>query len=358
MGQFINHAVNLGHQIWSWSSNQHPAVHQLPASTWRRILTLRKMDAICVRIENCLPILGYSRWSLAPYKQLIGSPVIVWEFNTAPEYGLVIGKSQAEVQEEIAKLRHYGRGCDLAVCVSEALADYVKTNLGIERVLTVPNGSDPQIFNPNVTPIARIPANPNQLNVVWIGSADLSWHNFDLLRDTARILWEQNNDDSITFHIIGRGHSLMKDMPLNVHYYGSEHYRLLPQWLAAMDVGLCLYRPGPADYNSPLKVFDYMASELAVVGTKHPQLGTIFKQLDCADLLVNHNDPQKLANTLTHLAQNRDRVSQLGKLSRQLIMNHYNWSRAVKDTVKGIESISNNKKRSQFLIFRPITKLS
>ena len=42
----------------------------------------------------------------------------------------------------------------------------------------------------------------------------------------------------------------MRDMPANVHYYGVEDYERLPQWMSAMDVGLCLYRPGPADYSS------------------------------------------------------------------------------------------------------------
>ena len=346
VGQFVTNAVALGHEIWSWSSNQHPEVHQLPGKTGQRLMTLKTMDAICIRINDRLPSYGYSRWSIAPYKQLIGSPIIVWEFNTVPEFGLLRGRSEAEVKKEIQKLKKYGKGCDLAICVSQALANYVQTNLEIKQVLTVPNGSDPKLFHPDVTPVTRVEHHPDRLNVVWIGSANLSWHNFDLLRETAQILWDRNRDYRITFHLIGNGHSLMKDMPCNVNYYGSESYQLMPQWLSGMDVGLCIYRPGAADYSSPLKVFDYMSSGLAVVGTEHPQLCEIFSKLNCSDLLVSHNDPQALADILTKLAMNRDRVLRHGKLGRQLVIDYYNWSRAVKDTLNEIELISKNNKQS------------
>lgn len=339
VGQFVSNAVALGHEIWSWSGNQHSEVRQLPNTIGQKLLALRDMDAIYIRIEDRLPIPGYSRWSICPYKQLIGSPTIIWEFNTVPEFGLLTGKTEFEVQKEIQKFIQYGKGCDLAICVSQALANYVRDNLGIKRVLTVPNGSDPKLFHPDVTSVTRVQSNSDRLNVVWIGSANLSWHNFDLLRDTAKILWDRDQDFRIAFHIIGNGHSLMKDMPLNVNYYGSENYQLLPQWLSAMDVGLCLYRPGAADYSSPLKVFDYMSTGLAVVGTEQPQLSKILSQLNCSDLLIPHNKPQLLADILSQLANNRDRVLHLGKLCRQLVIDHYNWARAVRDTINQIELI-------------------
>ena len=119
---------------------------------------------------------------LLPYRQLIGSPLIVWEFNTVPEYGALIGRTEREIQSAIQALRRYGRGCDLAICVSSELAAYVKEKLGIRRVLVVPNGSDPDLFRPDVEPVSRVQRNDRQLNVVWIGSAYLSWHNFDLSR--------------------------------------------------------------------------------------------------------------------------------------------------------------------------------
>ncbi len=84
---------------------------------------------------------------------MCGSPIVVWEFNVSPEYGAVIGRSRQEIDNTIREFRSYGKGCDLAICVSDALADYVRKHLGIKRVITVPNGSDPQLFRPGVSPV-------------------------------------------------------------------------------------------------------------------------------------------------------------------------------------------------------------
>jgi glycosyltransferase involved in cell wall biosynthesis len=343
--QFVDNLVKLGHEVWTWPTNQHPQTQQIPSERFQRWTTLRKMDAVCTRIEDKLPAPGYIRWSSQPYKRLIGSPVTVWEFNTVPEFGLVKGRSEVQVQQEIDKLRQYGQHCDVAVCVSNALADYVKTHLNIQNVLNVPNGSDPDLFHPDVTPVQRVSRQSGCLNVVWIGSADLAWHNFDLLRDTAQILFQSQDEGAqqINFHIIGNAHALMREMPSNVQYHGSENYQYLPHWLAAMDVGLCLYRPGSADYSSPLKVFDYMASGLTVVGVSHPQLKEIFQQLDQSDLMIPSADPKALAQTLLSLVREPDRVKYQGKKSRQLVIDFYNWSRAVKDTLKAIEAIQKTK---------------
>jgi glycosyltransferase involved in cell wall biosynthesis len=340
--QFIDSAIGFGHEIWTWSNNQHPHAHQIPQPRFERWLTLSQMNAICTRIEDRLPAPGYLRWSTQPYKRLLGSPVTVWEFNTVPEFGLIRGRSQGQVQQEIDQLRQYGRACDIAVCVSNALSDYVKTHLQIRRVLTIPNGSDPALFHPQVPPVDRVQRGSDRLNVVWIGSADLSWHNFDLLKATARLMHHAQTETSqkITFHIIGHAHALMREMPPNVTYHGSENYEYLPHWLSAMDVGLCLYHAGPADYSSPLKVFDYMASGLTVVGTQQPQLQEIFHQINQPDLLVPSADPQALADILISLADHPDRVKQQGQRGRQLVIDFYNWSRAAKDTIQAIEAIS------------------
>ncbi|MEQ9620632.1 glycosyltransferase [Coleofasciculus chthonoplastes] len=337
--QFITNAVALGHEVWGWRGNQHPAVQCLPETKIGRLITLRTMDAIYVRIEDKVPISGFSRWAVTPYKELIGSPIIVWEFNTVPDFGLVLGRRQADIQQAIQDFQSYSQGCDLAICVSQSLVDYVRDDLGFKRVLVVPNGSDPELFHPDTPPVKRVQRNPNQLNVVWIGSANLAWHNFDLLREAAQLLWQRDKSDMISFHILGSAHSLMHDMPPNVNYYGSEDYNRLPSWLSAMDVGLCLYHPGAADYSSPLKVFDYMASGLTVVGTSQPQLCEIFDKLGQSDLLVPANDAVALADVLSKLAWNRERVRYQGEVSRKLVIKFYNWRRAVQDTFDEIESL-------------------
>lgn len=332
--QFIDRAIDLGHELYTWPGNEHPRTQKIAGNRLKKLMLLRQLDVLYYRVGWRLPSLNYLM--RPPFRWLLNTPVSVWEFNSVPEFGRVAGYSEADVRRAIEQLRDCGRFCDLAICVSAAIANYVQDNLGLTNVHVVPNGSDPDLFRPDVEPVPRIQSGPDVLNVVWIGSARLPWHDFDLLKRTATLLYERSRC-RITFHIIGQGLRSTADMPNNVHYQGAETYDKLPHWLAAMDVGLCLYKPGPADYGSPLKAFDYMAGGLTVVGTHQPQLRELFEELRQLDLLVSPDAPSALADTLIGLANNRERVRQQGRAGRQLVVDKYNWRRAVRDTLYEME---------------------
>src|SRR5205807_5741214 len=137
-------------------------------------------------------------------------------------------------QEYVEGMRRLGPGVDLAVCVSNKISEYVREKLGFRRAITVPNGTDPAVFRPDAPPVRHFRRNPDQLGVVWIGSANLSWHNFDLLRDAAWSIWDRGEGQQIAFHLIGQGMRGMRDTPPNVYYYGPEEYAHLPGWLSQM----------------------------------------------------------------------------------------------------------------------------
>jgi glycosyltransferase involved in cell wall biosynthesis len=106
-----------------------------------------------------------------------------------------------------------------------------------------------------------------------------------------------------------------------------------------MDVGLCLYHPGPSGFGSPLKLFDYMSSGLAVVSNHQQQVSQIFEQLGQRDLLFDFGDSAALASILVRLASDRQRVRSLGRAARQLVIDRYNWRRAVDETFAAITEL-------------------
>jgi glycosyltransferase involved in cell wall biosynthesis len=336
--QFVQNAVALGHEVFMRRGGCHPLASTLPARLWPRALQLRRMDLVYVRVEHA--VVPPCTWSMGPIRKLLGDPAMVWEFNTVPEFGAYCGLSDRQVRDNIEGFRHFGGGCDLAVCVSEQLADYVENNLGINRTLVVPNGSDADLYSPTAPIVDRLaPRDPAVFNVLWIGSASIGWHNLDLLGNAAAIIWRRGNPRNIAFHLIGGGMARMRDMSPNVNYHGAEDYELLPRWMAAMDVGLCLYRAGPADYSSPLKVFDYMSSGLAVVATVQPQTRLLLEEIGTPELLISPDDPAALAELLEELAGDRDRVERIGRAARDLAVRKYTWRRAVADTFAEIERV-------------------
>lgn len=344
MGQFVANATALGHEIWAYPGTEYPNAHTIPITRLKHIKTMRQMDVLYVRVEGKFPEI--CTWSLPTRRLLYGFPVVVWEFNTVPESELLRGRSEKDVRQTVHSFQHYGRGCDLAICMTRSLAEYVHNNLGIKRVLVVPNGSDPELFCPEARIVKRMMPFQDKLNVVWIGSAKESWHDFGMMREAAQMVWEAEADRNINFHIIGPDLAgVMAGMAPNVYYWGAEYYDKLPGWLAGMDVGLSLYRPGPADYATPLKVFDYMASGLTVISTPQPFMSDLLTQLGQADLLVPSGDAKRLADILISLAADKERVKRQGLAGRQLVIDHYNWKRAVQDTMNEIESILAEKQR-------------
>lgn len=341
--QFAANAKALGHEVWTWPGDEHPDAQRLPPGRLARLARIRQMDVVYVRLEWHPP--GPCRWAIPPCRRLTGSPAMVWEFNTVPEFGRVVGQPQDAVDSAIAAFRRYGQGCDLAVCVSESLSNYVRDSLGIQPVVTVPNGSDPALFRPDAPVVRRMRNSGGQLNVVWMGSAGLAWHNLELLRRTAEVLWSESGQTKVAFHVLGAGLRNMADMPPNVHYHGAANYHQLPGWLAAMDVGLVTYRAGPGDFSSPLKLFDYMASALALVGTPQPQFARLLEELGQQDQLVPREDAEMLASKLQQMAGERERVAALGQAGRQLLVRRYSWRRAVEDTLDAMRDALNARTR-------------
>jgi glycosyltransferase involved in cell wall biosynthesis len=345
MRQFIQNAVSLGHELFLWHGvNPHPLTKSVPQGKIDRLRFFRTVDVIYYRIE-WKPPTG-AKVILPPYRKWIGNPLIVWELNTVPEYGRVQNVPEPMIQQGIAELRRLGAGVDLAVCVSRAIQQYVLEKLNLRHAIVSPNGSDPDLFRPDVPRVKRVCKSDDRLNVCWIGTANLGWHNFDLLRDAAWSIWNSGEGEKIVFHIIGPGMQRMRETPPNINYYGSEQYDQLPAWLSAMDVGLNVYKPGPADFSSPLKIFDYMASGLTVVSTEQPQAREIFEQFQQTDLLVPHDQPDLLANTLRTLLKDRDRLRRQGAAGRQLVIDKYNWRKSVRDTFTEIQRLLARDKRA------------
>lgn len=106
-----------------------------------------------------------------------------------------------------------------------------------------------------------------------------------------------------------------------------------------MHVGLCLYDPGRADYSSPLKLFDYLASGLAVCATEQPQVRCVLTQMGYPDMLVRHGDVWHLVAILLRFAEEPETARRMGAAGRRLVIEHYNWRRAIRDAYAAIDSV-------------------
>lgn len=332
--QFIRCAVARGHRVKLFHPDQQHEHAVTMASGWRRLREFTSADVVYSRLEDRIDFWRFSRASGRPFKQLIGSPLVVWEINARPASYAVLQGDAAGERAILRRMRGYARDCDLAVCVSERLAEYMRAELGIRQLLVVPNGSDPGMFHCHRHPESAMAR--DEFRVVWIGSGSLPWHDLALLRQTAELL-QQRGQDQIQFHLLGQAGDT-KAWPSNVFTYGDVPYNEMPVWLSAMDVGLCLYQGEMAEFLSPLKFYDYLASGLAVVSTAQPQVAQILAALGQSDAVVP-STPSALADLL--MAWNRDRAAVVarGLAGRDLLESTYTWTQAVNRTLDEMQRL-------------------
>ncbi len=333
----IKHFLDLvsaaGHEIWVSMPDEHPTTRTLPMGLFSRVAALRSMDVIYCRIEwqprtQC-------RFAVKPYRFIAGRAKHVWEFNTVPDFGLHLGASQKEVDQSIATLRRFGSGCDLAICVSEAIEDYVKKHFRIFNTIVVPNGSDPDIFHPESPPAPCLEKFKDKFNIVWMGSADIPWHDIERIIDAARQLVHADN---IHFHLVGTGTDQYDGATPQVHGYGAVAYDDLPGWLSIMHVGLVFYKPGAADYGSPLKFFDFLAAGLSVL-TDQPQASAFLSAMGLAEMVLTDQRPEALARKLHDLSLQIAFVRETGNKGRETLIRKYTWKSAMRKILLRIDQL-------------------
>ncbi|PTX91107.1 glycosyltransferase [Opitutus sp. ER46] len=313
---FIREARQAGHTLAGWPELRHPEVTRLPTSTLGIALRLRRADVLYTRLQNSPPVPKYTRWFSRWGKRLAGNPLLVWEFNTVPEQGAYIGLDPATIAYDRRMFRQLAPQCDLAVCVSQKIADYVVTELDLPRAVVISNGAYPR--ERQVTP-----ADSNRLDVVWAGSAYIGWNDFDLLLAGARLL--QQAGDPVHFHLVGPGTETLRDVPANVRAHGPMAHHETTALFDRMGAAVCLYRPGPADFSSPLKFFDYSASGIPTVSTPHPQMDALHAEAGTTELVVSSRSPQQLAEQLRQLLRLPDRRRGHGLALQSLVTHTYNW---------------------------------
>jgi glycosyltransferase involved in cell wall biosynthesis len=263
---------------------------------------------------------------------------IVWEVNTA----IVVDGGVDEDLEipDVEQLqRQYGAAAadvNAAICNTDGLAQFAR-DLGIRHVRKIPLGSNPTHFSRRKDIPHVLQALRRDLNVVWIGSAGIRWHDFQTMaRAAERLVCEPR----IRFFIIGARPSL--ELPENVYCLGPQSYSDMPRFLSAMDVGLAIYKePKRSRYgvfSSPLKIFDYLACELAVVASPIGQVQECIRHGENG-FVVNFGDDVALSETLRHILAEGNARRRWGLAGRETVETYYNWGRVARETAEFLDQV-------------------
>jgi len=111
----------------------------------------------------------------------------------------------------------------------------------------------------------------------------------------------------------------------NVFFTGYVPHKNIPSIMAKADIGLACVDDAPlARAGSPIKVLEYMASGLAVVGTA---VGEIPQMLEGCGMLVGPGDLHAVRDAVLELIDNPEKRRMLGEKARRRVSEVYNWDR-------------------------------
>lgn len=118
---------------------------------------------------------------------------------------------------------------------------------------------------------------------------------------------------------------------------GVPHARM-PEVLQSCDVGLIAYGRSFGVDSLPNRLFEYMAAGLAVVAPEYArEIERIVRTEECG-LLVDCEDPERIGEALTYLAEHPEQTREMGRRAREAFLARHNWTSEVEpllETIRG-----------------------
>ena len=332
--------IKLGHNVFALEHENHPKVNTISECEILKILP--KIDVVYVRqnIENDLD------WT-ADLKKYSNNIVLIWEIN-GPHFELIyfyylyylnnIGilkkilkysfyfKKKLEVEKFWYNKKKKAKYIDGIITVSDVLANYLKSHFRVP-IKVVTNGAEPRwSFMPY----------KGALNVL-VSGGSVPWIDWDTPVKLAQICL--NKRLNIHFHFVGKS---VDNAPPNITCYGRLSHFELSKIIQKCHVCLVLYNDfswSPIGfYNSPLKLFEYMAHGKVVIATDLGQISSIIKN-EVDGFLVRPKDVQSIYNLLSLLQCNSSLLYKLSKNAYEKIRSQYTWELKVKEYIDFILSL-------------------
>ncbi len=221
---------------------------------------------------------------------------------------------------------------DEVVVVSEGFRDdLLRRGIDAGKVEVVRNGVDVEAFVPLVPDAAvraRLGAGDGETLVLYVGAHGIS-HGLEAVAEAAARL----TDVPVRFAFVGEG-AAKRNLEVRVAELGLDNVRLLPgvphvevpSLLAAADICLVPLRDVPL-FGSfiPSKIFEYLASGKAVVGSVRGEPAAILRAAGA--VVVDPEDPDALAGAIRALAADPERRAAMGCQARSYVTEHFDRRR-------------------------------
>lgn len=208
----------------------------------------------------------------------------------------------------------------------------IKRNINPEKVASIPNGCDLDIFASEHHPWRPEGVKETDLMAIFTGTHGLA-NGLNAVLDAAVELKKRQRTD-IKLVLVGDGmqkKALVKranELQLdNIIFHNSVNKEKLAGLMASADIGLQILANVPAFYygTSPNKFFDYIAAGLPVLNNYPGWLAELIAKEQCGFAVAPENS-HAFADALEQATNNREQLAQMGKNAQKVATEQFNRS--------------------------------
>jgi glycosyltransferase involved in cell wall biosynthesis len=291
---------------------------------------------------------GVTAWALARLK---GAKFLFEVRDLWPKFAIAVGvlKSPLLIRMSLWLERFLYRRADRLVVNSPGFISHV-TERGARTVDLVPNGADPDMFDPSDPGAAFRTRHllTDKFVVLYAGAHGLS-NDLGVALESARLLADR---PTVRFVFVGDGKEKANleeqakrlNLP-NVLFLPPVPKNEMAAALAGADACLAILKP-LEEYKTtyPNKVFDYMAAGRPVVLAIDGVIRAVVEAAGCG-LFAQPGDPSALAEAVRALAADKEKSRRMGLAGRAYLEAHFSRKRIAQELVRILEEMAGQKRR-------------
>ncbi|MBN1351290.1 glycosyltransferase family 4 protein [candidate division KSB1 bacterium] len=368
--QIIRSLKRLGHEVLPVfggvdSIQSQPAVTEMPGAAsriksrlpgwlielFRVLYDLFSDQAYFKRAQKATasfaPDLIYERYEVfhrsgIRLKKKLNIPLIMEVNAPLTERDAYYGKRKRTIAKRFEK--HVLKAADAIVVVSDYIKTYlVDSGIPAAKICIIPNGVDAEHFNPAISGswVREKYQLQDKLVLGFVGGIEQR-HKIDFLLESIRLLHKQ----VYNMHLLIIGDGSKRDQYANfvkqnslskmVTFTGAVSYDDIPRYLAAIDIAVI---PSTGIYCSPIKLFEYMAMQKAIIA---PELETITRIVahQKEACLVEHDNLEAFIGAILLLCRNEQLRKHLGWNARQKVIAKHTWHKNAERILKIYNSMN------------------
>ena len=287
---------------------------------------------------------GFTAWLLARLKRV---PFLFEVRDLWPQFAIAVGvlKNPILIKLSFWLERFLYLRADMVMVNSPGYVSHVKER-GARFVELVPNGADPEMFDPaNDGSAFRIRHKLNDKFVVLYAGAHGMSNDLGVVLESALLLTKSNPEVLIVFLGDGKEKITLQKQAAgmgltNVLFLPPLPKLEMPEALAGADACLAILKP-IEEYKTtyPNKVFDYMAAGRPVVLAIDGVIRAVVEAAGCG-VFAQPGDPSALAEVVKSLAADPGRSRKMGLAGRKYLEEHFSRDKMAEKLLKALISLS------------------